>query len=281
MVMPRTFVSMVMLVAIGLFSPLLGGAKSSKKPVEFVIVVPSYNNIKWCEANLRSIFAQKYPHWKLIYVDDCSKDGTGAKVDSLVKESGLESRCTVIHNLVRVGGMANLYNVTKNCRPDQVVVTVDGDDRLADDHALSYLAKLYHNPKVWMTYGSYRCDPTGQLGLCRRFPNKIIRQNKFRSYRFRSSHLRTYYAQLFQKIKIEDLMVKGNFFPVAQDVAIMLPILEMASRGHIRYIKKILYSYNTMNPISDTAERLRLLLEMEKEIRSRKPYTPLRKLFDK
>ena len=51
-----------------------------------VIVVPSYNNEKWCAKNLTSILHQHYDNYRILYVDDASCDQTVAEVENLLKK---------------------------------------------------------------------------------------------------------------------------------------------------------------------------------------------------
>jgi hypothetical protein len=74
-------------------------------------------------------------------------------------------------------------------------------------------------------------------------------------------------------------MVKRKFFEIAYDVAIMLPMVEMASPSHIRYIDRILYLYNYTNPLSDTRRRS-FQIRTEMYIRALKPYRPIDNLFE-
>ena len=43
------------------------------------VIIPVYNILKFKDLlikSIQSVINQSYPHWKLIIVDDCSKDGT-------------------------------------------------------------------------------------------------------------------------------------------------------------------------------------------------------------
>ena len=63
-----------------------------------------------------------------------------------------------------------------------------------------------------------------------------MKMNSYRKYPFVTSHLRAFYTQLFLNIKEEDLKDKdGNYLKAANDVAICLPILEMAHE-RVKYI---------------------------------------------
>src|SRR5437879_6159504 len=60
--------------------------------VDFVIIVPSYNNEKYCFRNLDSIINQKTnATFRVLYIDDNSTDATGLLVDAYVYHNDLKS----------------------------------------------------------------------------------------------------------------------------------------------------------------------------------------------
>lgn len=246
----------------------------------FTIIVPSYNNEKWVTDNIRSVALQTYTNWSLYYIDDCSTDTTAACAQNLIKEFGIESKATIIRNQKRQGALANLYHVIHQCAPTDIIVTLDGDDRLAGDDVLAHLRNAYSDSEIWMTYGNFVSDPPGKnLTRCEPIPKRIIKKNAYRKYKWVSSHLRTFYAKLFQQIKKEDLLWKGQFFPTTWDLAIMFPMLEMASKNHFLFISKVLYIYNVQNPIMDCKINRKLQLALNAHIRKKNPYKPLERLF--
>jgi glycosyltransferase involved in cell wall biosynthesis len=251
---------------------------TSDHGVDFYIVIASYNNEKWYQKNLSSVFQQEYPHWRLCYINDCSTDTTGKSVEEYIDLYGMRSKCRVIHNSSNRGAMANLYTAIHMAKPTEIVVIVDGDDALANPRVLKYLAHVYQNKNIWMTYGSYKCDPSGQQGLCEPFPRKVLQKGTFRKYKWIASHLKTFYAKLFHLIKKEDLMRDGKFLPITYDQAITYPLLEMAGNAHIRYIRRTLYLYNDTNPISDS-RRAEFQYRTALYIRSLPPYAPVKRLF--
>ena len=252
------------------------GVKKTSEPISFFIVIPSYNNELWYKQNLDSIAIQNYPNWHAYYINDCSTDKTGELVEKFVKDNHLEEKFTIVHNTTRKGALANTYNAIQTANPCSVVVIVDGDDQFVNDGVLDYVARVYkRHPKTWLTYGSYISQPFMRRCICTKFPKKIIRNNAFRKYRYISAHLRTFYAGLFQLIKKEDLMINNEFLQSAGDVATMLPMLEMASLGHFRYLSKVLYIYRDNNPLNDFRNRP-LQKSCSQFARSRPAYTPLR-----
>ena len=90
------------------------------------------------------------------------------------------------------------------------------------------------------------------------------------------SHLRTFYAWIFKKIALEDLLYEGKFFTMTGDMAIMLPILEMAGERHL-FISEPIYIYNMTNPINHGKVNAELQRALDRYIRSMPPYQRLEK----
>ncbi len=239
-----------------------------------VAIVPSYNNSEWYEKNLKSIFDQKYTNYRVVYIDDCSQDGTAELVEHYIQKSGNAHRCTLIKNSERKGALYNLYHAIHACNDQEIVATIDGDDWLEGTDVFSKLNTAYTNPNVWLTYGQYKVIPDETIGQCRPMPQQIIDQNSYRKAPWITTHLRTFYAGLFKKISLKDLHHTGSFFEVTWDQAFMFPMLEMA-HGRIAYIDTVIYNYNQLTPINDYKVRLPKVLACERLIRSRTPYQPL------
>ncbi len=250
---------------------------------EFVIVVPSYNNEKYAEANLKSICHQNSTNsYQIICVNDCSTDRTGEIMENYIKEHNLRSRVTIVHNEKRVGSLANIYNTIHNRIPShKVVVLCDGDDMLRDNDVLLALEEAYSEPDIWITYGSTVKIPSGETDLSRDLPDWVLEKKKLREYPFVTQWLRTFKAALFKKIRKEDLLYKGNFFKMTGDMAFMFPMIEMAAptapdkKNHSKFIKKILYIYRANTGLNDHTVDRELQKSIERFIRQMPPYEPL------
>jgi len=115
---------------------------------------------------------------------------------------------------------------------------------------LKYLNEIYQDQNVWLTYGQYECDPVKYgIGFAKDYAEEIKKNRDYRN-EFLATHLRTFYAWLFQNIKISDLVFDDVFVTMTWDCAIMFPMLEMCGTRY-KFISKILYKYNMENPISD------------------------------
>ena len=117
--------------------------------------------------------------------------------------------------------------------------------------------------------------PNGAYGYCQKFPDDVPYQNRIiEIINWFTSHLRTFYAWLFKKIKIDDLKYENKFFPMAWDLAIMFPMFEMAD-GKFMFIEDILYVYNYDNSLNDCKVNKPLQMKLDKYIRALPKYDKL------
>ena len=223
---------------------------------KMVLVIPSYNNAEWYQKNLDSVFSQNYENWHVIYIDDASTDGTLDLVRNYVKLKNKESKVTIIANSQRRGALANHYCAVHMCDDWDIITQLDGDDWFAHNGVLSHINNVYEDQNVWMTYGSFIDWPTDRPGYSQPLSPDVITNKSFRETYWTPGQLRTFYAWLFKKIKLEDFIWDhndeslGNFYPAACDLAFSYPLIEMAGE-HYKYISDIIYIHNIATQIND------------------------------
>ena len=207
------------------------------------VVLPT----SYIERALRSA-VQDYDDYRIIVRDDASTDGTWEIIQEVAPTLGVP--IDIAQNTERLAPCGNHYQMAQLVEDDEVIVNLDGDDQLSGRNVLSILNEVYADPAVWMTYGSYGYDEVSRdprpgidyRGIC----SPMVECS--RKSDFRCSHLRTYKRWLFDRINVNDLKYRGEFYPVIGDLAIMFPMIEMSGHAHSRYIHDILYLYNTVNP---------------------------------
>jgi glycosyltransferase involved in cell wall biosynthesis len=243
---------------------------------KFVIVIPSYKNAQYAQKNILSAISQTHPGFRIIFTDDLSPDNTFEIVQGICSRNK-HVNTKLIKNTERKGAMQNLYDMIHSCSPDEIIVTLDGDDWFPHTKILQRL-ELEYNKGVWLTYGQYKSVSNGNIGASRTIPAEIIQSNGFRKYNWCTTHLRTFYAGLFQKIDENDFKGEdGKFYPMAWDLAMMFPMLEM-SGNRISYIPDVLYMYNDMSPINDSKVNAALQLKLDEDIRKKSPYQRIDKI---
>lgn len=243
-----------------------------EKPI--VIVITSYNNKKWYSRNLESVLSQNYTNFRVLYLDDCSPDGTGNLVEEYLIENDPGKKISLIKNITRRGGLHNLYTMIHACDNDEIVVNLDGDDWFPDNDVLTRLNNVYSSGEIWLTYGQFQTYPSGIIGWASPMPDSVIEKNAFRQHPGLPTHLRTCYAWLFKQIKLEDLLRWGRFYNAAPDMVTMFPMMEMTGERH-QFISDIMYIYNQDNPLSDHYLNRQLQINVLQTLKKKKPYNRL------
>lgn len=267
------------------------------------IIVPFYNPGKFLDRCVNSLLTQDYDNYEILFVDDCSTDGSFSKIPAvkykgdengeLLKDENGEPIVEHKHPLLdktkcknilawrsgeRMTALPNLHNGIMRfaTEPDDIVVIVDGDDWLFNKKALSYINDFYNkNPECWMMYGSSKW--TNNMKCCAREYTKEEFED-LRKAPFKISHIRTFRAGLYKSIGEQDFQYDcmkdkhGNWYQMTYDVAMFLPMLEMAGKEHIFYNDTPLYVYNRDNPISDDKVNQQLQWDIHAEILRKKPF---------
>ena len=253
---------------------------------KIVVITASYNNARFinipgkgqmrtCQWNLSTIFNQNYSNYEIRYRDDNSNDGTDVYVQDFVTENNMWSKVKFVRNNQNLGALQNQYEEIMSCDDNDIIVIVDGDDGIAHKDVFKFLNNVYSDPKIWLTYGQYRELHSCNIGFCCPMPYDVVRNNAFRGYSNIPSHLRTCRAWLFKKIQKEHLMLDGKFLRMTGDMATWIPMIEMASCGHFKFIPEVLLTYNDTNPISDHHKDVGMQRRIDRYVRSLPVYNPL------
>ena len=201
-----------------------------------VVIIPSYNNITIFRDTLSSVFNQNYQNYRIIFIDDCS-DVVNDKLEidevrMYINDNNQNSRSLLLSQHIRQRQCAGRYIGYHMAYDDEIVILLDGDDRLYDNNVMKIISHDYKNKHIASSYGSYvdmydKIIHTKIKGYCE-FPKKVIINKLYRSYMYISVHLRTGFAKLFKNIRLLNLLDNNDkFFHITTDVAEMMPIHEM------------------------------------------------------
>ena len=235
------------------------GLSAGVMPKRYLIVVAVRNAEKYIGACLESIKAQPQ-RFLCVVRDDDSTDKTyeiasaysgvvdAQNSDRTVFVSAPERGFFVTTEGPRKHSLRNIVETIQAVgQPGDVVVIVDGDDKL-DPYALSMLDDAYLRG-AWMTYGNFKTS-TGRLSWMPPYPHRVVKAGSYRSYPWSVSHPKTFKIELFNKIDPADFQHEGQWFQTAGDVALMMPMLEMAAERAV-YISHPIYEYTEDNPQAD------------------------------
>ena len=247
-----------------------------QEPIKFCIAIAAYNYENYIYQNLNSIFMQNYHNWHIVYIDDHSTDNTLSIAHSIKSAIGASDDIfKIISHDQRFQSPARAYYEAAHnyCQDQEVLIQFDGDDILASPDVLSKLASIYSNPEIFLTFGSF-LDTKGNRDIkIEDYNIKEILSNP-RNQPWISTHLRTSYTWLFKKIDVEDLKYQGEFDKFAGDMAIMYPMLEMATSTHINPVYDLMHIYR-QHPNNDHAVNRDEQIKLENHIRSLPSYSAI------
>ncbi len=233
--------------------------------VNFHVISTGYKCYETLSKCMNSVVWQDYDSelFKQTAVVDNAVAGAPNEIIEMIKHHPLTE---LIRTNKRHGKMKNFYDVAIRVPGDTIICDLDLDDSL-HQYALSIVAKEYEaNPDLLLTHGSYRMESGREARFCREYTNE-----NFRGTRWNGSHLKTFKASLFHKIKPRDLKDKaGNWYMVCADMAMFYPIAEMAGLDRIKFIPDEIYIYNDLSDLNDHKTQPEAQKRIEMQIR-RKP----------
>jgi glycosyltransferase involved in cell wall biosynthesis len=236
-----------------------------------VILTTTYNCENYVERSLMSIMSQRYDDFKCYITDDLSTDNTVTKVKKFIEK---DDRFVLIENKTKMYQPGNYDQVIRgnyDVNDEDICVEVDGDDWLPDSKVFERVVNHYSDSNVWLANGSFKYHD-GRMGFAQPHTNfENIRQKTFTL-----THMRTWKAFLWKKIKPEDLKDKnGQYWCVAGDLSFMFPMVEMSGPSHYKFMNEINYIYNEGNPLNDHKVNMNKVTEIVNEIRMKKIYEKL------
>ena len=248
---------------------------------KLLIVSSMYNVEAWIERTIGSVLRQDYENYEYILVDDMSEDQT---VDIAKRLTEGNEKITVLTNSEKKYSLRNIYEGIHALNPEKndIIVTLDGDDWLANDQVFNTLNQRYNETGCWMTYGSYLEFPQGTRGVesSAYRPEDLGDDSfNFREGKWRVSHLRTFKYGLWEKVEDEDFLDwNGEFYKTSIDKAFMYPMIEMA-RERTQFIDDILYVYNFNNPLNVHKDKRALQLQTSHYLKNvKEPYAQIKNL---
>lgn len=242
---------------------------------ELDVLVPSFNCGEWIDRCLKSISIQTVQPTRVLVIDDASTEpGYAEHVAKLCAKN----KYMFLRNDVNQRCPLNLWVGVQllDTSPNGVVFLLDGDDFLPHANVFSRIAEVYQDDEVWLTYGNYEPHPhnTGQQKAMP-YPENVIRDREFRRYPAGFNHPITFRRHLWDRLMPADLQNRqGQWFKAGYDLVIMMPMLELSSPNHFRFLDETLYAYNAVNPLSEVPAGHAMDVEESREILSRPKRTP-------
>jgi glycosyltransferase involved in cell wall biosynthesis len=237
-----------------------------------VILTGFYNAENYIERCIASIITQTHKDFTCYITHDLSTDNSVKLVKEMIKD---DNRFILIDDnekkLYQTGNFDNVIRNNPKILDNEVLIEVDGDDYLPDKNVFKRINEVYKDDDVWIANGSFIYS-NGNPG----FAQKQTNFNNIRNHRFTASHIRTWRAFLWRKIKEGDLRnVNGDYWQWSGDLCFMYPMLEMSGEEHYKFMNEINYVYNGENPINEHKIDMSMVNDHAYKIRNKKQYNKI------
>lgn len=223
-------------------------------------------------ACLRSVRAQTVTSWRAWVTLDITGDAT---LERAIEARGDDDRIDIVVNEERLYPMANLLRAIdrSGAEAEDVIVVLDGDDRFIRDDALALIARAY-DEGAWVTYGSWISDRADRPGMWPAYPPGTT---EFRDGPWLGTAVRTWKKWLFDRIDRADFLdPDGRPFRMAEDLACMYPLLEMATTERAKHIAEPIMLYNFGSPHDAGRALVEEGMRNAAWLRAKERYAPLR-----
>ena len=212
-------------------------------PVRALIFMNGRNCARYVTAALESLVWQTHEAVHVLFVDDCSSDGT-AQIARQFLQDYFQGRHTLVQNPESWGKARNAHvHLRAALQQGDFVAILDADDQLISATVLADMAAQYRAglDVVWTNYETDQGQPGHNTAL-----------DPFRSPRvqgWRTSHFFSFRSELFASIGDEHFKDEfGEWLTAACDRAIAFPVLDQTRRYCHLPVKA--YRYTATNPES-------------------------------
>jgi hypothetical protein len=157
---------------------------------------------------------------------------------------------------------------------DDIICILDGDDYLIRPDSIDLIDEFYRDGAL-LTYGQYIAS-AGNIGHCRAYTRESFSHVRD-SREYWASHLRTFKYKLYKEIMIQDPNLScfkdnnGEMYRMTYDVAIMVPLLEIAGFDKVKFNPTPVYYYR-IHPQNDYSVDPKLQYGIADEIYGKKKF---------
>jgi len=231
---------------------------------KILFVSPTYNSSYQLEECYESLKEQSNPNWEWVILNDMSNDDTFEIANRIAKS---DKRVIVVNHDHKKFALKGIYDYLSfyDISDEQIVAILDGDDALCNENTVDLILSEYiKSSELDALWTAHSWDING-MNISKDLPGNI---NPYQ-YPWVSSHLKTFKAGVFKKIKKENFQdLDSNWFKRGYDQALYLPILYLAKKR--KFLNEICYLYRiNSNSLSFREDKETNQMSTIKLVRSR------------
>lgn len=226
--------------------------------MRILVLVPTFERPELLDRCLRSLSEQDDPDFHVLVADDASADPEVKRVTDRWAEWARGSFKGTWWTRGRRENLGALRNIAESLRwikmePDDVVLLVDGDDRLAHPGAVRAVRARFDGTSNLLMYGSYDADPPcDTCPPAEPIPEWVLHAGVIRAmarhHRMPWNHPIAFRRCLFDALDVYDFLApSGEWMRYGYDVALMAPMIELAGT-RLEFCPEVLYTYTSDRP---------------------------------
>ena len=171
------------------------------------IIMPSYNCGRFVEETIRSVQAQTYQNWELIFMDDCSNDDTIRLVSEMRDH---DKRIRLYQNSINLGAAVSRNNALREAK-GRWIAFLDSDDVWYPEKLEKQVNFMEENGYVFSYTNTEDMDESGRLtNIYWTGPKHITRRGMF-NYDWIGCLTVMYDAQKVGLIQIADIKKNNDY----------------------------------------------------------------------
>jgi len=210
----------------------------------FCFVIPFFNNEKWINKCLSSVYQQTFTNFRIIFINDNSNDNSIDQIYEFLQDKSINYK--IINNDLNYGPAFSRLQAFNEIKDHEIVIFLDGDDWLFHEDVLKELNDLYSNNDIEMTVGSYK-KYNSKISI---FTFKVREINLFCPTRY---HLRTGYGHLWNDMILNDIFFQNKPIRYLSDFNEILYALKKTNK--IYFCKNPLMVYNISGPSTELVDQ--------------------------
>ena len=168
------------------------------------VIMPNYNSEKYVEATVKSVLAQTYQNWELLFVDDCSTDNSLEIVRSFN-----DDRIKILQNDVNSGAAISRNYALREAK-GKWIAFLDSDDLWEPDKLSRQICYMVDNGYDF-TYTYYRVCNDGEWEDFIRISPKKVTRRKLYNYCYFSTITVVYNREKVGLLQIPDIKKRNDY----------------------------------------------------------------------
>jgi glycosyltransferase involved in cell wall biosynthesis len=231
--------------------------QSYGKQRRIVIISPVWNAESYIETNIKSVAAQDYENYVHIIIDDASTDNTYIKAKQAIENlsPNAQTKFRLLQNSKNKGAIANQIKGIAQCKPDDIVMLLDGDDWLINNNTIFHYYNDLYAEGYEFTYGSMWSVVDNIPLIAQDYPTSVKLNRSYREHHFNwkipYTHLRTCLGKHFFTLDVKKFQVNGEWMKSGADNPLFYELIERVEPEKIYCNREIVCNYNDANPLND------------------------------